>query len=318
METVIFTFQIVVIVVAIGTLAFWIIRRVLIPPGLLAFLTTLAINVALPSLVFASIAGEFNFEDYADWWLLPVWWVGFSLVAIVLTLISMFISKPEIRREFAISLFFQNAMFFPLVILRGLFSFGQAYVIQLLLFTFLQPSLVFSSYYLFFGKPPPGVRWKRILNPVLIITLAAFLVNWMGLKRHLPDFIIILAVLLGAIAAPLLIIVLGGNLYNKFRTRSKSKKSIRFREIIKFVAIKNIIFPLVFLGLLILIRPDFPIALIIILQSAVPPITAIPILTERCGGNQGITDQFLVGSFIFSVVTIPIVLYLFSIFFPFP
>ena len=318
METAIFIFQVVVIVIAIGTLAFWIIRRVLIPPGLLAFLANLAINVALPGLVFASIAGEFNFEDYADWWLLPVWWVGFSMVAISLTLLFMFISKREVRREFAISLFFQNALFFPLVILRGLFSFGQAYVIQLLLFTFLQPSLVFSSYFLFFGKPPPGVRWKRLLNPVLVLTLAAFLVNWMGIKRNLPDFIITAAVLLGAIAAPLLIIVLGGNIYNKFRTRIRGKGSIRFREIIKFVVIKNIVFPLVFLGLLILIKPDFPIAIIIILQSAVPPITAIPILTERCGGNQGITDQFLVSSFIFSVVSIPIVLYLFSIFFPFP
>jgi malate permease and related proteins len=318
LETLVFSFQVVVILLAVGIVAYWIVRRVLIPTRILAFLTTVAINIALPSLVFASIASEFNFEDYSDWWLLPLWWVGFSLVAIALTLLFMFISKKEVRREFAISLFFQNALFFPLIILRGLFSFGQAYVIQLILFTFLQPSLVFSSYYLFFGKPPPGVRWKRLLNPVLVLTLAAFLVNWVGIKRYLPDFIIILAVLLGAISAPLLIIVLGGSIYNKFRSRTRLKGSIRFREILKFVAIKNIVFPLVFLGLLILIKPDFPIAIIIILQSAVPPITAIPILTERSGGNQGITDQFLVGSFIFSVVTIPAVLYLFSLFFPFP
>jgi hypothetical protein len=284
----------------------------------LAFLTTLALNVALPGLVFASIASEFNFEDYTDWWLLPLWWLGFSVVAIALTLLFMFISKPEVRREFAISLFFQNAIFFPLVILRGLFSFGNAYVIQLILFTFLQPSLVFSSYYLFFGQLPKKVNLKRLLNPVLLITLVAFLVNWVGIKRYLPDFIIILAVLLGAIAAPLLIIVLGGNIYNKFRTRGRLKGGILFREVIKFVVIKNFIFPLVFLGLLILIRPDFPIAIIIILQSAVPPITAVPILTERSGGRSGITDQFLVGSFLCSVVSIPAILYLFSLFFPFP
>jgi predicted permease len=317
-QTATFIIQVVVVVMAVGTLAFWIIRRVLIPPVLLAFFTSLAINVALPSLVFANIAGEFNFEDYADWWLLPLWWVGFSLVAIVLTLGFMFISKPGIRREFAISLFFQNAMFFPLVILQGLFNFGQPYVVQLFLFSFLQPSLVFSSYYLFFGKPPPGVRWKRLLNPVLVITLIAFLVGLIDLKRHLPDFIISLSILLGAIAAPLLIIVLGGNIYNKFRSSGRSQNSINYLEVVKFVVIKNLIFPLIFLGLLILIRPEFPISIIIILQSAVPPITAIPILTQRCGGNQGITDQFLVGSFLFSLVSIPVILYLFSLFFPFP
>jgi predicted permease len=303
METLVLTFQITVIVAGIGLLAFWIIRRDVIPPRVLAFLTTLAVNIAIPSLVFASIAGDFSFDKYTDWWLLPLWWLGFSLVAIALTIVFRFISKRDTRREFAISLFFQNAMFFPLVILYGLFGTTTSYSIQLFLFAFLQPTLVFSTYFLFFGKSLSGLKWSRLLNPVLVVTLVAFLISGIGVR---------------AIAAPLLVIVLGGNLYNNFRRRTERRKIIQLREIIKFVLIKNLAFPLVFLGLLILIRPDFPIAVIIILQSAVPPITAIPILTERSGGDQAITDQFLIGSFVFSVVSIPAIIYLFSIFFPFP
>jgi predicted permease len=318
METLVLTFQITVIVAGIGLLAFWIIRRDVIPPRVLAFLTTLAVNIAIPSLVFASIAGDFSFDKYTDWWLLPLWWLGFSLVAIALTIVFRFISKRDTRREFAISLFFQNAMFFPLVILYGLFGTTTSYSIQLFLFAFLQPTLVFSTYFLFFGKSLSGLKWSRLLNPVLVVTLVAFLISGIGVRPYLPDVIIVIAVVLGAIAAPLLVIVLGGNLYNNFRRRTERRKIIQLREIIKFVLIKNLAFPLVFLGLLILIRPDFPIAVIIILQSAVPPITAIPILTERSGGDQAITDQFLIGSFVFSVVSIPAIIYLFSIFFPFP
>jgi malate permease and related proteins len=54
------------------------------------------------------------------------------------------------------------------------------------------------------------------------------------------------------------------------------------------------------------------------LQAAVPPITAIPILVERCGGNRRITSQFVVVSFLFSILSIPAFIYLFSRFFPLP
>jgi predicted permease len=116
--------------------------------------------------------------------------------------------------------------------------------------------------------------------------------------------------MLGGMSLPLLMIILGGNIYIDF----SRQKQFNIAEVVKFTLVKNIMFPLVFLGLLMLVRPDYSIALIIILQSAVPPITAIPLLAERSGGNRVISGQFIVSSFIFSVISIPIVLYLFSIF----
>jgi predicted permease len=90
------------------------------------------------------------------------------------------------------------------------------------------------------------------------------------------------------------------------------------REVVEFVVIKNVVFPLIYLALLLWLRPDSTTALIVMLQAAVPPITAIPILVERCGGNRQIASQFVVASFIFSVFSIPAVIYLFSRFFPIP
>jgi malate permease and related proteins len=88
-------------------------------------------------------------------------------------------------------------------------------------------------------------------------------------------------------------------------------------EVIKFTLIKMVLFPLIFLGLLILIRPDYAVAFIIVLEAALPPITAIPIFTKRGGGNRAITSQFILATFVFSIVSIPAVIYLFSLFFPF-
>ena len=113
---------------------------------------------------------------------------------------------------------------------------------------------------------------------------------------------------------PLIMFILGGNIYVDFQKKGR----IFTLEIIKFVLIKNIIYPLVFLLIIILIQPPYPIALIIILQSAVPPVTAVPLLTERAGGNRAIVNQFIVASFMMSLLTIPAMVYLFSTFFSAP
>jgi predicted permease len=64
-----------------------------------------------------------------------------------------------------------------------------------------------------------------------------------------------------------------------------------------------------------MIRPPYPVALIIVLQSAVPPITAVPIVVERAGGNRNIVNQFMFTSFVLSLATIPLTIYLFGRFF---
>ena len=119
-------------------------------------------------------------------------------------------------------------------------------------------------------------------------------------------------------ALPLILIILGGSLYLDFRQKGK----LYIGEIAKFLTIKNVVFPLACLGFLILLRSYFDIsygiALLFILQSAVPPITATPILTERGGGNKSISNQFVFASFIFSIISVPLVFWLFDNYFPAP
>ena len=316
MDILILTFQAVAALLGIGVLGFWIIAKRILPENLLGFLTTLAIDIALPCLVFSNIILDFSPEEDPNWWRLPLWWLIFTITALALSLLTMFLSKKETRSEFTMSLFYQNGIFFPLIILAGIFGKGTPYLVQLFLFMFLHPSVVFGTHYLFFRKKQQAekVNWRRILNPVLIITLIALVIRLLGWQIYLPSFVITIFQMLGSMSLPLLMIILGGNIYLDF----KRQKQFNIVEIIKFALVKNIVFPLVFLGLLILLRPDYGIALIIILQSAVPPITAIPLLAERHGGNRTISGQFIVASFIFSIISIPVVLYLFNMFFPTP
>jgi malate permease and related proteins len=314
------TFQAVAAMLGIGVLGFWIIGRRHIPANALTLLTSIATDIAIPCIVLSNIIKQFSPQKYPDWWHLPIWWIGFTIVTLCLSLLTSFIVKKDIRGEWTISLVFQNGIFFPLVIIGGLFKDPSVYLVQLFLFIFLQPSIVFSTYSLFFKNRAKEqvLNWKRIINPVIVFTIIGLIIGLAGASKYIPDFLIMIITMIGAMALPLFMLILGGNVYNDFMYSGKEGKKIYWWEVAKFILVKNLIFPMVFLGLLVWLRPEYYIALIIILQAAIPPITAIPVFAERSGGNRIIASQYIVGSFVFSIVTIPLVIFVFSRYFPFP
>jgi len=320
MDVFLITFQAVAALLGIGLVGFWIIGKRHLPASALGLLTSIAIDITLPCLVLGNIINGFSPRQFPTWWHMPLWWIGFTLVSLVLSYLSAFLVKLEYRGEFIISLLYQNAIFLPLIVIVGLFENPNPYLINVFLFAFLQPSLVFSTYSLFFGRKagPQNLNWRRIVNPVLLVTILGLVIGLIGIKDYIPDFIIMILTLIGAMAVPLFMLILGGNVYNDFVHEGKTNRKLYSNEVIKLIVVKNLVFPLVFLGVLIWLHPDYPTAFVIILQAAVPPITAIPILTERAGGNRAITNQFIVASFVFSIISIPAMIYLFSLFFPFP
>jgi len=322
------TLQSVASLLAIGVLGFWIIKRNIIPENILRFLAVLAIDIALPCIVFVNIITQFSPSSFDRWWQYPLWWLVFSAIALILTVVGTLISAKATRREFAITLFFQNGLFFPFIIITGIFGPSNPYVAVLFIFIAFHPSLFFSTNHLFFrrgtlemekglkGDQPEGrLRLGRILNPVLISTVLAAGIKLFGWEKHLPAFLLNVFQMLGAMSLPLLMLILGGSLYVDFQ----GKGPIYMKEVLKFTLLKNIIiFPLAFISILVFARPAYPVALIIFLESVVPPITGIPIQAERHGGNSSITNQFILSSFVFSVLSIPFMFNLFTRFFPFP
>jgi len=318
------TLQSVAALLAIGVLGFWIIKRNIIPENILRFLAVLAIEIALPCIVFANLITQFSPSSFVRWWQYPLWWLAFSAIAFLLTLVTLFISAKASRREFAFTLFFQNGLFFPFIILTGIFGPTNPYIAVLFIFIAFHPSLFFTTDHLFFKRTKMKIegelkgkgrlRLERILNPVLISTVIAATIKLFGAEKHLPTFILTMFQMLGGMSLPLLMLILGGSFYVDFQSRGP----IYFREVMKFVLIKNIIFPLAFIAMLVLVHPAYPVALIIFLESAVPPITGIPIQTQRHGGNASITNQFILASFVFSIFSIPLMFTLFTRYFPIP
>jgi hypothetical protein len=308
------TFESVAVLLGIGVVGFWIIKKRIIPGNIMGLLSPLALDIALPSLIFVNIINNFEPTQSTNWWQLPLWWGFFTIISACLTFIFMFISQKKTRREFAISLFYQNGIFFPLAVLTGIFGSDSQYVIFLFLFIIFYPALFFGSYFMFFkNKDVKSINWKRIIHPVLIFTIIAIIIKISGTQDYIPYFVKRIFVLLGGMTIPLIMIILGGNIYLDFQKKGK----IQLFEISKFVIIKNLLFPLIFIIVLLSMKSiiSYPVALLILLQAAVPPLTAVPLVTERSGGNRAIVNQFIVASFTLSLFTIPAMLFLFESYF---
>jgi len=304
------TFQAVATLLAIGILGFWLISRRIIGELAIGSLSALAIDIALPCLIFANIISNFKPDASGAWWLLPLGWAIFTIGACALTWICSTIAATETRWEFRACLFFQNGIFLPLTIIAQMFGADSIQVTELFLFTLLYPAFFFTTAPAFFRAGLTFNR-SRVFNSVLISTVAAMAIKLCGLDRFIPTFVVLSLKQVGALSVPLLMIIVGGSIFLDFKQQGR----IRWLEVMKFVLAKNVIFPLATLGFLLLLRPSYTMALFIMLQGAVPPVTALPVFADRYQGDRGIVNQFMVASFLFALISVPVAILLFEYFF---
>lgn len=307
-------FESISILLGIGIIGFTIISRKIVPIKILEVISPLILEIALPCLIFTNIIERFSPNNIELWWTLPIWWIGFAVITLLITLVSIWLIKTKYKSEFAISLFYPNFIFIPLLIIQNLFGDNSNILVELFLFTLIAPAFLFNTYHLFFKSKRTKIKkfnWSKLLNPILIATTLAVIIKLTATNNYIPDAFIRITKILGSTALPLIMIVIGGNVYVDF----KRKGEIHIKLILLFVALKNFILPLLILGLMIIVKPRFSVAFLFVLISAVPPITSIPILTDRAGGKSSIANQLLIASYITSIISIPLILLLFNNFY---
>jgi predicted permease len=315
MELFVAALKSVAVLLGIGVIGFAILARKIVPLDILKVTSPLVLEVALPCMIFYNIIVRFNPSQMPDWWKLPLWWIGMTAFFLILTVIGMQYVHRGFKAESGITLFYPNATFFPIGIIPIVYGPDTILLVQLFIFTLLMPIIVFNGYIFFFRSKAAdrkfNLRDSRILNPVLVATVLAVILKLAHIDTSIPDFMITITEIVGATALPLLMLNIGGNVYVDFKRRGK----FDFGASARFVVTKNILFPAATLGMILLIKPPISVATLIIIQAAMPPLTAVPILTERAKGNVALVNQFLISSFMFSIVTIPLSLWCFDYFY---
>lgn len=292
----------------IGFLGFLVAKRKLIPTDVLDLLSPLVLEIALPSLIFFRIIKTFNPTDFPLWYLYPIYWVIFTIAVIILARLFKTLFKKEFQEETTLSLVFQNGLFIPIIVITETFGPDASLLVDLFLFTIFYPAFFFNTYHLFFKKGKQQFSLKKTINPVLIATSLGLLLKFTNGDQLIPEFILTALKMVGGMTIPLLMLIIGGNIYVDLQKTGK----VVWSEIIKFIAVKNILFPMIGLGILLFFKLEYNIAFIIVMQAAAPPLTALPIFTSRAQGNREIVNQYLVCSLVFTLLSLPLVLFVFD------
>ena len=316
MNTLAASAEAILLLLGIAGVGYYMLARRIAGPEILPYLSTLALEVSLPLYVFAALVQQFDPKADPFWWTFPLWWIFFAAVTLILSLMLGKLFAPGIRREAVAALYLYNPLFVPLAVIVGLYGTTSAHVAELFLFTMFSVAFYFNFYpMLFRGRSGsiPGktltLDLKKLFNPLIRTTLLTLIIVLLGWDAGIPAGAVSIAQKVGDLAFTLVMLTLGGYIYLDLRTAGR----IRWAQVIKFVLLKNVLFPFLFLGIVYALKLSDNVGLILILSAAAPPLSTIPILIGRQNGDVPISNQFLVGSFLFSILSIPGVISLFDL-----
>lgn len=301
-------------ILILGILGFGLIKRRFLSEEGLNQLSKLVIRLTLPLFIFCGLIKEFDFLRYSNWWLFPI----FSLIITLsgLALGSAFLKlqrfpQGEYKREFLSLITFQNSGYLPLILIATIVPEPERAKMFIYLFLFLLGfNLIIWSFgvYLLTKRSPKNFELGNLFSPPVLATLISLILVFLRINRFIPYDILYPLKMLGDCTLPLAIIVVGGNLA-LIKKASFNLKAIFLSSFAKLIAL-----PLLFLILIIYLKPTKEIGLLIILESAMPPATSLSLIVRHYGIKDNLISSGIFFGHIASIITIPIFLSLYHIF----
>ncbi|MBL7084829.1 MAG: AEC family transporter [Candidatus Omnitrophica bacterium] len=292
---------IIFIILLVGALARW--RKVLTKETTDG-LCRIAIEVTLPFLYFYTLSTNLSAELFFSIWSLPIF-------AIALTLASYFIGRlisfrlkldSNQRSTFLFLVTFPNYGFLAIPLVFALF--GDEGLVRIIMFnlgiTFLYWTFGVA---ILSGSRVKGLKvFKGLLNNATLALVLGLIAGISSLG--LPQFVLETSRLLGSATIPLALIVVGSILAEK-----SSNKTFSFKTVFTLVFCRLILIP----GLAVLFINIFNglpkmLAVLIVLQAAMPSASTTPILTKRFGGDSELAASGVFFTTLFSIITVPLFL----------
>jgi len=261
----------------------------------------LTVRLLFPCLILERIIGNQALNNPSQVLLAAA--LGFGL-AVVSILISYFMARAlgmkdgAGARTFGLCTGFQNYGFVAIPVTEALFGPELIGV----LFTF-SVGVEFAMWTMGvglltgLGKAP----WRQAANPAVISTLLALLVHYSGLGVHIPATLHTFLGNLGACAIPLSLLLIGGSIADLIGT-----ESIRWNVAITSAVMRQILLPLLMLGIAACLPLSHELKQVICIQAAMPAAVFTIVLARHYGGHAPTAVLVILATSFASLFTIPI------------
>ena len=267
-------------------------------------LTNLLLTVFMPASLFNAFPSEYDQASANLFFsgLVAGAIVMFALIILAKILFNKKWMSDELSRESQFALIFNNATFLGYPIVAN--TFGPSGVLAYCGFIIAFNIALFSyGIWLFERK----ITWRLvrsiIFNPNIIAVLLGMMLFLTSF--HLPNFIADAVGYVGGATTPLSIICIGYML-----SQAKLKKLFAKWKLILATVSQLILGPLLAWGLLTLMQFPAEVIQVCTLIQALPTATSLGLFAVKYGGNASESSEIVTISTLFSVVTMPLMVFL--------
>lgn len=142
---------------------------------------------------------------------------------------------------------------------------------------------------------------KRMMNPNIIAIFIGLAIGAVGLDSFIPEPVMKIISSVGSMATPLSMIYIGASLYgNHF------SKLLRDRLVLEASLVRLTLFPLVVIGLMLLLPIPSLMKQILILNITLPTAAIVPVLSGEYGNEREGASRIVLVSTLLSLATTPI------------
>jgi len=291
-------------------MGYFLARRKLIPNNSQAVLSKLENYVFIPALVLGTFIENFTPEKIGVTGQLLLSSLGLGLIAIVLSLLCVrFCSKdPYERNIYTYGLCFSNFGFMGNAVVSALFP---DVFLEYLIFTLPLWSLIYlwgvpvlllgdSA-----GKPNLAQRLKNFINPMFVCTILGMLTGLLNIP--IPQFISSAVSAAGSCMSPVAMLLTGMTI-----ARFNLQEILKIKSVYLVTALRLLVFPLLFLGVLVLIPMPAVFATCAVCSLAMPLGLNTIIIPSALGKDTKVASGMALVSHILSCLTIPVIFMLFQ------
>jgi predicted permease len=237
--------------------------------------------------------------------LLTILFIGFFALAIgevASSIAARWVSfeNPRQRNTFIFTTGIFNYGYFAFPVAETLF--GQETFGILLVFVTGVEVAIWSVGILYLTSGKGKLDWKRLVNPPIIAVIMALTLNWSGVANSLTPQSIKMLDVIGQLAIPLGLILIGATLFDNLKSLDLRK---HMHQVVMACCVRQLFLPSVFIMAAILLPVLPELKAVLVVEAAMPCGIFAIVIAKHYGGSQNTALQIIMGTTVLSVLTIP-------------